>query len=93
MLAHLRVDEVEPKPSDVAYPGLAGLTEREREILRYVVAGRTYAEIAAELVISEKTVSSHISSLLRKTGAANRVHLARLAAAAGSAIGSPVGAP
>jgi DNA-binding CsgD family transcriptional regulator len=43
------------------------------------VAGRTYAEIAAELVISEKTVSSHISNLLRKTGATNRVHLARLA--------------
>lgn len=83
-LAHLRLDQVEPKVGDVAYPGLGGLTEREREILRHVVAGRTYAEIAAELVISEKTVSSHISNLLRKTGAANRVHLARLASTAGA---------
>jgi DNA-binding CsgD family transcriptional regulator/tetratricopeptide (TPR) repeat protein len=81
-LAHLRLDDVAPKVSDVAYPGIPGLTEREREILRYVVAGRTYAEIASDLVISEKTVSSHISSLLRKTGATNRIHLARLAAAA-----------
>ena len=58
---------------------LPGLTTREREILAHVVAGRTYAEIAREMVISEKTVSSHISNLLRKTGTANRVELSRLA--------------
>lgn len=55
------------------------LTRRERELLPYIVDGRTYAEIAALLTISEKTVSSHISNLLRKTGAANRVDLARMA--------------
>ncbi|RNE67238.1 helix-turn-helix transcriptional regulator [Cryobacterium tepidiphilum] len=60
---------------------LPGLTSRELEILDHVVAGRTYGEIARALVISEKTVSSHISNLLRKTGAANRVDLARLARA------------
>ncbi|GAA2035412.1 LuxR family transcriptional regulator [Agromyces tropicus] len=54
------------------------LTRRERELLPYIVDGRTYAEIAALLTISEKTVSSHISNLLRKTGAANRVDLARM---------------
>ncbi|MRX43974.1 helix-turn-helix transcriptional regulator [Agromyces kandeliae] len=59
--------------------GDATLTRRERELLPYVVDGRTYAEIAALLTISEKTVSSHISNLLRKTGAANRVDLARMA--------------
>lgn len=59
---------------------LPGLTPRELNILEYVVAGRTYGEIARVLMISEKTVSSHISNLLRKTGAANRVDLARLAA-------------
>ncbi|MBP2411452.1 DNA-binding CsgD family transcriptional regulator [Arthrobacter stackebrandtii] len=58
---------------------LPGLTRREREILGFVVAGHTYAEIARHLVISEKTVSSHISSLLRKTGASNRIDLSRLA--------------
>jgi DNA-binding CsgD family transcriptional regulator len=63
-----------------AVPGaIPGLTPREREILTRVVAGRTYGEIARELVISEKTVSSHISNLLRKTGAANRLDLSRLA--------------
>lgn len=50
-----------------------------REILEHVVRGSTYAEIAATLVISEKTVSSHVSNLLRKTGTATRVELARLA--------------
>jgi DNA-binding CsgD family transcriptional regulator len=55
------------------------LTEREEEVLAHVVAGRTYGEIARALVVSEKTVSSHISHLLAKTGAANRVDLARWA--------------
>ncbi|YCH05876.1 helix-turn-helix transcriptional regulator [Arthrobacter sp. alpha11c] len=54
-----------------------GLTAREATILDYVVAGRTYREIAESLFISEKTVSSHISSLLRKTGASNKFDLAR----------------
>lgn len=63
---------------------LAGLTAREREVLGHIVAGRTYGEIARALVLSEKTVSSHVSNLLRKTGAANRVDLARLATHASS---------
>jgi DNA-binding NarL/FixJ family response regulator len=58
---------------------LPGLTPREREILGHVVAGRTYGEIARELVLSEKTVSVHVSHLLHKTGTANRVELAQLA--------------
>jgi DNA-binding CsgD family transcriptional regulator len=45
---------------------LPGLTTREHEILGYLVAGSTYAEIANTLVISEKTVSAHLSNLLRK---------------------------
>ena len=60
-------------------PGLPGLTNREQEVLAHVVAGRTYAEIARELVISEKTVSVHVSNLLRKTGTSSRLELARLA--------------
>jgi DNA-binding CsgD family transcriptional regulator len=58
---------------------LPGLTRREREVLAHVVAGRTYGEIARELVLSEKTVSAHVSHLLHKTGTANRVELAQLA--------------
>jgi DNA-binding CsgD family transcriptional regulator len=58
---------------------LAGLTAREREVLSYVAAGRTYREIARALVVSEKTVSVHISNMLHKTGTANRIELAQLA--------------
>ncbi|MEO6789819.1 MAG: helix-turn-helix transcriptional regulator, partial [Ornithinibacter sp.] len=58
---------------------LQGLTGREREVLDHVVAGRTYGEIARALFVSEKTVSSHVSNLLRKTGTTNRYDLARLA--------------
>ena len=58
---------------------LPGLTPREREILAHIVAGRTYGEIARELVISEKTVSVHVSHLLHKTGTTNRFELAQLA--------------
>jgi len=59
--------------------GIPGLTPREREILAYLVGGSTYAEIAEALVVSEKTVSSHVSNLLRKTGTTSRVELSRLA--------------
>ena len=58
---------------------LPGLTNREREIVTHIVAGRTYGEIARALFLSEKTVSSHVSNILRKTGCANRVDLARRA--------------
>src|SRR5829696_6750574 len=52
---------------------LPGLTRREREIMAYVVAGQTYREIASELFVSEKTVSVHISNMLRKTGTSSRI--------------------
>ncbi len=52
------------------------LTKREQEVLSHVVAGRTYAEIASGLFLREKTVSTHITNILRKTGTANRVELA-----------------
>jgi len=57
----------------------ASLTPREREVLSHLVAGRTYNEIAAELFISEKTVSAHVSNLLRKTGTSSRREVAVLA--------------
>ena len=65
--------------SEQAVSELAALTPREREVLAHIVAGRTYSEIARDLVISEKTVSVHVSNVLRKTGTANRVELAQLA--------------
>jgi DNA-binding CsgD family transcriptional regulator len=68
----------DPLPT-VVPSALPGLTTREHEILGYLVAGSTYAEIANILVISEKTVSSHVSNLLRKTHTSSRVELAQLA--------------
>jgi DNA-binding CsgD family transcriptional regulator len=57
-------------------PGVAGgelgLTERELEVLRLVAAGRSNREIAAELFISPKTASVHVSNILGKLGVASR---------------------
>jgi DNA-binding NarL/FixJ family response regulator len=63
-----------------AYPGqatppLEPLTTREEEVLRTVARGRTNAEIAAELHISLSTVKTHLTSLMAKLDARNRVEL------------------
>jgi DNA-binding NarL/FixJ family response regulator len=57
-----------------------GLTEREIEIARAVVAGYTNKEIARRSSISENTVKSHLMHIFNKLGASNRVELAIFAA-------------
>jgi DNA-binding NarL/FixJ family response regulator len=49
-----------------------GLTAREAEVLRLVATGRTNRAIAAELVLSERTVDRHVSNILTKLGVASR---------------------
>jgi DNA-binding CsgD family transcriptional regulator len=79
LAARARVPIDEPAAAASEAPAaLHRLTEREREVLDLVAVGRTYAEIARTLMISEKTVSTHVSHLLAKTGTTNRVELARL---------------
>ncbi len=59
------------------------LTEREREVLTLIARGRSNAEIAAELVISLKTVRNHASSIFNKLQVADRTQAALRARAAG----------
>ena len=56
-----------------------GLTGRELEVLRLVAAGRGNREIAAELFISPKTASVHVSNILGKLGVASRGEAAAIA--------------
>ena len=60
-----------------------GLTGRELAVLRLLAAGRTNPEIGAELYISPKTASVHVSSILRKLGVSGRAQAAALAERAG----------
>jgi len=53
-------------------PGRLGLTDREFEVLRLVAGGRSNREIAAELFISAKTASVHVSNILAKFGVGSR---------------------
>ena len=66
-----------PRPSTRAHP--AGLTAREQEVLELLAEGLRNAEIADRLVVSEKTVGHHVSSILGKLGVRSRYDAARIA--------------
>jgi DNA-binding NarL/FixJ family response regulator len=59
------------------------LTEREMDVLRQLAQGKTNKEIAAALVITERTAKFHLSSIMGKLGAGNRTEAVRIAAQRG----------
>jgi DNA-binding NarL/FixJ family response regulator len=68
-----------PAAGPVPSPELEQLTPREREVLQLIARGHTYKEVARRLVISIKTVETHVSSVLRKLQLSSRHELARWA--------------
>jgi DNA-binding NarL/FixJ family response regulator len=60
------------EPATRRESGPDALTEREREVMTSISRGRSNRDIAAELVISEKTVKNHIRAIYEKLGVGNR---------------------
>ena len=77
----LETPSTAPKTSNqvVAAPPMLGLTSRELDVLRLLTEGLTNAEIGSRLYMSPKTASVHVTAILRKLQATNRVHAAALA--------------
>jgi DNA-binding CsgD family transcriptional regulator len=73
------LDDGAGAPVTASDPVPFGLTDREREVLALVAAGRSNGQIATALFISPKTASVHVSNILAKLGVSGRVEAAAVA--------------
>jgi DNA-binding NarL/FixJ family response regulator len=71
-LRRLGVESIPRGPARSTRENLAGLTNRQIEVLELVAAGLTNADIAERLFLAKKTVEHHISAIYSKLGVDNR---------------------
>jgi len=83
-----RLEPTSAEAQGLAVMSRAGITEREKEIIRLVALGLDNREIGKRLFISPKTVKNHMTSVFAKTGVRNRVQLANLLNRSGKDLGT-----
>src|SRR6516165_796768 len=71
----LFIERVSSSPGRIFPVGRVSFTDREKEVLEMLVAGRSNKEIGAALGIEERTVKAHVAKLMRKVGVQNRIAL------------------
>ncbi len=69
------IDRVTSSPGRIFPAGRVTFTDREKEVLELLVAGRSNKEIGSVLGIEERTVKAHVAKLMRKVGVQNRIAL------------------
>jgi len=69
------IERVTTSPGRIFPAGRVTFTDREKEVLELLVAGRSNKEIGAALGIEERTVKAHVAKLMRKVGVQNRIAL------------------
>jgi DNA-binding NarL/FixJ family response regulator len=71
----LFIERVSSAPANIFPAGRATFTDREKEVLELLMAGRSNKEIGSPLGIGERTVKAHVAKLMRKVGVQNRIAL------------------
>lgn len=69
------IERVTSAPGRIFPAGRVTFTDREKEVLEMLVAGRSNKEIGSALGIEERTVKAHVAKLMRKVGVQNRIAL------------------